>query len=432
MTLIKEIQDLLEKPEIENIRYELKSSKILRKSDWKEDIAKELVAFANRSGGKVIIGLQNDGTFDGKSDYVVDDLKGDIDNIINNKISPILDYNFEFLLCKDGDLSIISVEKKKDIPYAYIGKRKGPEIKNRTYYIRTPHGTRLVSDKQLHFLFNEKELNIVHPFSVALVFKRPEFLIPAEIELVPEVRFDFSILYNKIYPKYKELEEKNSGGFEQLIIELIQYKMIYSILRNFQLTWDIELLKPSDTITSKLDTPKELFEMKNLPKPNKNSVLSKLSINLGEIIDDFFIKKVYLPPNTKLEIDERGRLKMYNDVYSFRIIYTSISGGQGFFGNHPQAGKFSSMPWDSNEYQGTFKNYSSMKIKFFFEGNLSFPGPELEYYESYIRFMNTFKKLIDKGWNHDEFVKSMPNHMFFNLEARLNRIENLLKEKLKK
>lgn len=157
MTTCEEVQKLLEKSEIENIKFELKSSKILKNDNWKDNLAKEFVAFANRNGGKVIIGLQNDGTFDGKKDYDIDDLKGDIDNIIHTKTSPIIDYDFEFLECEEGDLSIISVEKKKDIPHAYIAKREGHEIKNRIYYIRTPHGKRLVSDSQLESLFSERK-----------------------------------------------------------------------------------------------------------------------------------------------------------------------------------------------------------------------------------------------------------------------------------
>lgn len=156
MTTCEEIQKLLEKSEIENVKFELKSSKILKNDDWKEKLAKEFVAFANQNGGKVIIGLQNDGTFDGEKDYDVDKLKGDINNVIRDKISPIIDYNFEFLECDGGDLSIISIEKKKDIPHAYIVKRKSHEIKNRIYYVRTPHGKRLVSNQELSDLFKKK------------------------------------------------------------------------------------------------------------------------------------------------------------------------------------------------------------------------------------------------------------------------------------
>jgi len=156
MTTCEEIQNLLAKSEIENLKYELKSSKILKNNKWKSSLAKEIVALANQHGGKLIIGLQNDGTFDGEADYDVNKLKGDIDNIIHNKISPTIDYQFEFVECEEGDLSIITVEKKKEIPYAYIVKREGPEVKNRIYYIRTPNGKRLVSDQVLYYLFNDK------------------------------------------------------------------------------------------------------------------------------------------------------------------------------------------------------------------------------------------------------------------------------------
>lgn len=178
MTKCIEIEKLREKSEFENIKYELKSSKILKEKDWKDKIAKEIISFANRNGGKIIIGLQNDGSFDGKKDYDVDTLKGDIDNIIHNKISPIINYNFEFLECEEGDLSIITIERKKDIPHAFIIERKGPEIKNRIYYIRTPYGKRLVSDKQLYFLFNEKDLNNIDPI------KKIE--IKPDLELIKE------------------------------------------------------------------------------------------------------------------------------------------------------------------------------------------------------------------------------------------------------
>ena len=429
MTTREEIAELLEKSELENIKYELKSSKIFQNADWVDNLAKEFVAFANRNGGKLIIGLQDDGTFDGNADYEVGALKGDIDNIIHNKISPIVDYDFEFLKCEEGDLTVITIERKKDVPHAYIIERKGPEIKNRIYYIRTPHGKRLVSDKQLNYLFNEKKLSIIHPFSIALVFKRPDFLIPYEIELAPRVRYEFAVLYNKFYPKYKELEEKVSSKWDQFVIELILYQLIYTILRDFQLTWDIEIIEPTESFSANRDTPKEVFEIKTLPKPKEDSVLSRLSIGLDDIFEDIFIKKIYLPPNSNIEIDSKGVLKMYNDVYNFTIYYNRMTVGQGFFGNHPQAGKFSSKSPDSDEYQSMFKKYSSMKIQFFFEGMLNFPEPELEYFESYIRFMNAFKKTIDRDWNHDEFVKKMPNSIFFNLEERLNRIEDLLKKK---
>jgi len=48
-----------------------------------------------------------------------------------------------------------------------------------------------------------------------------------------------------------------------------------------------------------------------------------------------------------------------------------------------------------------------MKIELIFEGIIKCPESELDYLESYIRFMNIFKNLIDKNWNHDEFVRTI-------------------------
>ena len=76
MTTQEEIAELLEKSELENMKYELKSSRIFQNADWMDKLAKEFVAFANKNGGKLIIGIQDDGIFDGNTDYEVDALKG--------------------------------------------------------------------------------------------------------------------------------------------------------------------------------------------------------------------------------------------------------------------------------------------------------------------------------------------------------------------
>ncbi len=69
---------------------------------------------------------------------------------------------------------IIHVEKKKNMPYAYIISKESHEIKNRIYYIKTPHDKRLVSDTQLKFLFQEGEINIFYPFEIMLSLTIPE------------------------------------------------------------------------------------------------------------------------------------------------------------------------------------------------------------------------------------------------------------------
>ena len=239
MTTCKEIQELLEKSEIENFKYELKSSRILKNDNWKDKLAKEFVAFANRTGGKVIIGLQDEGTFDGEADYDINALKGDIDNIIHNKISPIINYNFEFLKCEGGDLTIITIEKKKDIPYAYIVKREGAEIKSRIYYIRTPHGKRLVSDSQLENLFSEKKgIKIQSPKET-----KPDIqLIKEYLDMIKTLQFspkNLIPMLNRIHNQFIKISHKEDFTDNELDI-FINY---VEIVNNYSLNKNNDLKK---------------------------------------------------------------------------------------------------------------------------------------------------------------------------------------------
>lgn len=232
MTTCKEIQELLEKSEIENFKYELKSSRILKNDNWKDKLAKEFVAFANRTGGKVIIGLQDEGTFDGEADYDINALKGDIDNIIHNKISPIINYNFEFLKCEGGDLTIITIEKKKDIPYAYIVKREGAEIKSRIYYIRTPHGKRLVSDSQLENLFSEKKgIKIQSPKE-----KKPDIqLIKEYLDMIKTLQFspkNLMPMLNRIHNQFIKISHKEDFTDNELDIFINYVEIVNNYILN--------------------------------------------------------------------------------------------------------------------------------------------------------------------------------------------------------
>ncbi len=104
MTTCKEIYELLNIKDLENIKIEFKQLDELRNGEGQKDLAKELVALANHSGGKLILGIKDNGDFEGKDIFEVDKDKGKISNIIQTRISPILKYNVEFLPCPEGNL----------------------------------------------------------------------------------------------------------------------------------------------------------------------------------------------------------------------------------------------------------------------------------------------------------------------------------------
>ena len=118
-----------------------------------------------------MIGINDDCTFEGKGIFNVDEDKGIINNLIQDTISPKLNSEIEFVSCSEGDVMMIKIPRRQEIPHAVI-KRKGAEIKARVYYIRTSHGKRLVSDRQLELLFKEESLDFTYPFRFTLNFFR--------------------------------------------------------------------------------------------------------------------------------------------------------------------------------------------------------------------------------------------------------------------
>ncbi len=243
MTTCEEIQKILEKPELETLNFELKSSEILKNDGWKDKLAKLFVAFANQDGGNLIIGVQNDGTFNGEKDYDIDKLKGDINNIIRDKISPIIDYRFEFLQCKQGDISIITIKRKKGIPHAYIPKRKSHEIISRIYYKRTPHGNRLVRDSELDGLFNMEfnyePLDLIEP----KVKIKPDIpLIREYLKMIresPLSPLNLVPMLNRIHIEFMKISHKEDMSEDELDI----IKDYATTINNFTLGTKPHVLK---------------------------------------------------------------------------------------------------------------------------------------------------------------------------------------------
>lgn len=109
-----------------------------------EQLAKEIVALANFQGGKILIGVEDDGSISG---IQRDDLEEWVMNIFQNKIHPIILPFFE-IIDIDGQ-KIAVIEFPVGISKPYVMKHNGKE----EIYIRLGSSSRLASREQLARLF---------------------------------------------------------------------------------------------------------------------------------------------------------------------------------------------------------------------------------------------------------------------------------------
>ncbi|WP_246556296.1 AlbA family DNA-binding domain-containing protein [Desulfonema magnum] len=80
-----------------------------------ESIAKEIVAFANKDGGSLVLGVADDGTISGISEDK--NYEEWIANIARNNVIPAICTEFSLVSVGEKKVAVITVPKGKDKPY---------------------------------------------------------------------------------------------------------------------------------------------------------------------------------------------------------------------------------------------------------------------------------------------------------------------------
>lgn len=126
---------------------EFKSRRFVRApAEDHRDLAAALASLANRGGGFLIIGVDDEtqrieeGAFEDK-----DGLAAKIANTNLSLCSPPTEIIHRYLSCAGSEVLVIEIGKRGAMPHAVV-KRKGEQIADRAYYIRNNQGRQLVAE----------------------------------------------------------------------------------------------------------------------------------------------------------------------------------------------------------------------------------------------------------------------------------------------
>lgn len=112
-----------------------------------EDFAKEAVAFSNLKGGKIIIGVEDDGSISGIIDSECEEW---VMNASRSLVSPgVIPYYEEVQITEEKRLAVVHIDRGYSKPY-YLERRE-----RRTYYIRVGSTSREATREELSRLFQE-------------------------------------------------------------------------------------------------------------------------------------------------------------------------------------------------------------------------------------------------------------------------------------
>lgn len=180
--------------------------------EYKETITntflKTVSAFSNFGTGRIVFGVKDDGSIVGLSD--IENAKLDLENKINDSISPKPDYHFE--VSNKGKTLTLIVEEGEYKPYLYKGKayRRADtasiEVDRVELARLTLEGQNLYFD-QLHGNKQELEFSILQ--------KKAAYLWGVE-EITQDILKTLGLLNNKGYTKAAELlaDENNFSGID--------------------------------------------------------------------------------------------------------------------------------------------------------------------------------------------------------------------------
>jgi hypothetical protein len=419
--------------EVETITLEVKSFKILPLSgEASRDIAYEIVAFSNRYGGKIVFGIKNDGTFDGKFPGDIDGFKGQLHNICHDHISPIVDCDIQFLESGDADFVIMDIKKREGIPHAYTEK-KGIGIRNRVYYIRTSHGKKLVSDWQLEWLFKSKDdPEYKDSFGIGLELNNDLVLVEGPIPMGNYTIYKFFDFLNE---KQQNLLKTDPRVFSALISELMPFMVLYSIRNAFDKTWHIQIEKSFDRVLygevpMRDPYPTNPVAVDSIKLHGFDGLIGQFK-NIKDHFVDIFSTPFHLPPGTDIQIYYRARIdssliRLVNEDFEMEIEVLQLRSGAGL---HPGSTSFEIY---FDQYKGSLVRWSASKYVHFDAEcriNITFNFPEYDMggFELYFSYHSNLKNLLHEFWDFESERKRLPEKGIVVLNSKLDEILKILK-----
>lgn len=425
----------------EEERVEFKTTQFIEDS---KEIAAQLTSFANRYGGRILIGLNDDERLQGWDALEGEKIDRDksllhISNIARDKCSPPIEFTSDFLASDRGDVLVLNVERREGIPHAVV-KRAGHEIRERTYYIRTESGKRLASDRMLDYMFkNLEDPHLEHSFAVGIQYIRYDLKIPAAVvfDLSYRALRCISPFIRRLKPDDIEfLKEEEPSRISSFFLEVLPYAMIRFLSEYFWSSWvvKIEKIGHSTTISPLKYVDNEGVKLEDISEPPKTTLLSNLSLDVKSVLGSQFFK-LMLPPKTELEIifppenPHMSKLQLIrHKSFEFDFSFYRSDWSVGADALTPLYGVL-----DSFEER---RKLSEAIATIITKGNLScqfaFPDIDDPLFEKVYRWGQLIVDLMKEHWDWDAMVRRLPERRLFSLETYLKKILEILEKRNKK
>ncbi len=430
MELKETILNMIQNPDRENIKIELKSYKLLKEKKDLETIAQECIAFGNRLGGYLVIGVDDNGNFEGKGKFEPDRDKGDIENYFSEKISPTLNFIIDYFEYPKGDILVITVSRYKDIPFSIVEKNIA-HISWRQYYYRESHGKRLISDQQLKYLFLNEAIDFKHFIRIVIACNK-DLTMNYQLEEPKGLKQQYGEFLADLPENVKLKLLNNKVKINYFLLEISPYLFLRDIAYFFQTGWNIRINDLNKDMQDRIEylEPLEYKELtiEDIPIFKGDSNIDELKFDLKKYFNRIIFPNFRVPKDLEINIIRKNNVEIILNLkhpnFNFEILFKSTTGGSNLITNHPQ---YTYLSRD-------LADYSFKEIKVDLSANLIIENIDNSLYESYISYTKNLRQLIEERFSYDYFLKHSANSIQYSILKKLEQIINMVKkkEKLKK
>lgn len=427
----------------ENLYIEFKESEKFMHDDSLE-WGKVIIGMANRYGGKIIVGKKDDGSNEGfhifdkfseEGKSGIDKLKERIESFCKDRITPSILCDLYHQFDDDGELLIIHVPRRKELPYAYKDQIR------RIYYIKNSHGTEPITDDTLiAWLYNEGNFYLNREFYSLIHFYKKKILPVSDYQnscmySLPGVEMANRLLF----PQYKALIFDNNEQ-QEVISFLFPYLILLTLNEKMRDSWRIKdnntILGGSITSFKALSASINLNALlkKNLKKfdvTNEHTVF-KCIYNTGIKGLD----KISVPLDTDISISHekinniyKGVVEWINPQFTYKITthidaYSAALDGPIYrtILKFMKNCNINDEVIENNRELETYQFLVSTESEFLF---LEHQRYEFNIINDYINIIN---KTIQENWDYYYLIENIsPVTYLYSIENKLNQVLKRIK-----
>lgn len=436
------IRDLFEAPE--GHRLDFKRTPKLEDDDG---LAKHLVAFANRYGGKLVFGITDNQELEGAS---IDQERAfeSIRQVARTRCSPPVRFDIQFYddqagAEQTGDILVVDIHPRRLAPHAVV---EGGNNAKRTYFIRSADESRIISDaEELYHLFvNSPDPSFVETMTTTIVH---EHMTYESIRLRPSLRgwVDYRGVFGRLTSedrqklKERETEESDSERsvhelrpareeeFGSRMIREVFPEVLFQSFRQWPADFWIRNQTSNEDEYQMYEQYTESISHSDLELTNERPALQELSIDLDDVFR-YHGELLIAPRGTKVLTSHPSSANEPSKLVFERDNRLSIELELQFNENPTIVGPPLSYPGSVPNDVAPFTRRYDLRI----DADFGFPDvedPEIRLHQAFAQGVRSF---VQHRWDMERFRNEHPDHELYRIGEKVNSIEEQLSEMDKK